>query len=87
MGFIGCMGRTSSLNGSSDIGCGTGGCPIISTGIASQQLEPQGLHRFGLQKAKKWARLFVQHDLQDDFTSQLAVQLWQDEPQLGAQGE
>jgi hypothetical protein len=61
-------------------GIGIGGCII---GTLSQQptlhgvLQPilQGLQHFGLQKAKKCARLLVQHEPHDDFASQ---------PQVGA---
>lgn len=44
------------------------------------QLTPQGLLHFGLQKAKKCARLLVQHEPQADPVSQLAEQLPQPPP-------
>lgn len=43
-------------------------------GTGPQQLEPQALPHFGLQKAKKCARLCVQHEGQPLLTSQLALQ-------------
>lgn len=46
------------------------------------QLEPQPKPHFGLQNAKKWARLLVQHEPQAGFVAQLAVQLLHDELQL-----
>jgi len=55
-------------------------CIGTPPGTPSQQPTLHGLQHFGLQKAKKCARVCVQHELQEDVVGQLAVQLLQDDP-------
>lgn len=51
-------------------------------GVEQPTLAPQPKLHFGLQNAKKWARLLVQHEPHAGFVAQLAVQLLQVELQL-----
>ena len=74
---------TPQVGGAAQVGAAqVGAAGVQQVGTGAQQLEPQGLPHFGLQKAKKCARLLVQHDGQAEFVSQLAVQLLQQPPGL-----
>jgi hypothetical protein len=58
------------------------GAGVQQFGTGPQQLEQVGLQHFGLQNAKKCARLCVQHEGQAAFTSQPALQPMQWPPVL-----